>query len=98
MKRAADKNGSALAPHLALVGVQLMFGTWPIFGKIALKALPSTGLVAVRVFGASIAFIILLRTLGHARKIEKKDYLRLATYSLLGVVLNQFLFVKGLSL
>lgn len=75
-----------------------MFGTWPIFGKIALTALPSTGLVALRVLGASITFLILQRTLGHARKIEKKDYARLAIYSLLGVVLNQFLFVKGLSL
>src|SRR2546423_8251083 len=75
-----------------------MFGTWPIFGKIALTALPSTGLVAVRVLGASIAFLILQRTLGRRRKIEKKDYARLALYSLLGVVLNQFLFVKGLSL
>src|SRR5256714_8456317 len=75
-----------------------MFGTWPIFGKIALTALPSTGLVAVRVLGASIAFLILQRTLGRRRKIEKKDYARLIIYSLLGVVLNQFLFVKGLSL
>lgn len=75
-----------------------MFGTWPIFGKIALTALPSTGLVAVRVLGAAIAFLILQRTLGRRRKIEKKDYVRLAIYSILGVVLNQFLFVKGLSL
>ncbi|HKC63861.1 MAG TPA: DMT family transporter [Pyrinomonadaceae bacterium] len=98
MKQSEINSGGALAPHLALIGVQLMFGTWPIFGKIALAALPSTGLVAVRVLGASIAFLILQRTLGRRQKIEKKDYARLAIYSLLGVVFNQFLFVKGLSL
>jgi drug/metabolite transporter (DMT)-like permease len=75
-----------------------MFGTWPIFGKIALRVLPSTGLVAFRVGGASLAFIILQRFVGRAQKISRGDYARLALYALLGVVLNQFLFVKGLSL
>jgi drug/metabolite transporter (DMT)-like permease len=75
-----------------------MFGTWPIFGKIALTALPSTGLVALRVTGAAVAFLILQHTIGRAQKISKGDYARLALYALLGVVLNQFLFVKGLSL
>ena len=87
-----------MAPHLALVGVQLMFGTWPIFGKIALAALPSTGLVAFRVAGAAIAFLILQRAVGSSQPMRRRDYARLALYSLLGVVLNQFLFVKGLSL
>lgn len=75
-----------------------MFGTWPIVGKIALAALPSTGLVAFRVAGAAIIFIILQRAVGRAPQIRRSDYARLALYSLLGVVLNQFLFVKGLSL
>jgi drug/metabolite transporter (DMT)-like permease len=75
-----------------------MFGTWPIFGKIALRVLPSTGLVAFRVSGASLAFIVLQRLIGRSQKISRGDYARLALYALLGVVLNQFLFVKGLSL
>ncbi|MBA3766277.1 MAG: DMT family transporter [Acidobacteria bacterium] len=89
---------SGAQPHLALIAVQLLFGTWPIVGKIALRALPSTGLVAFRVGGATIAFLILQRTFGRAQVINRKDYARLALYSLLGVVLNQLLFVKGLSL
>jgi drug/metabolite transporter (DMT)-like permease len=89
---------SQAAPHLALVAVQLMFGSWPIFGKIALRGLPSTGLVAFRVGGAALIFILLQRTIGQFRIPARKDLLRLALYSLLGVVLNQFLFVKGLSL
>jgi drug/metabolite transporter (DMT)-like permease len=85
-------------PHLALVAVQLFFGTWPIFGKIALRGLPSTGLVAIRVCGASLAFIILRRATGSLRLARRSDYARLALYSLLGVVLNQLFYVKGLAL
>lgn len=85
------------APHVALFMVQVMFGTWPIVGKIALRALPSTALVALRVCGASIAFLILQRIIGSVRIVSRRDYARLLLYSILGVVLNQFLFVKGLS-
>ncbi|HEY6186851.1 MAG TPA: DMT family transporter [Pyrinomonadaceae bacterium] len=93
----AERSGGAL-PHFALITVQLLFGSWPIVAKIALRALPSTGLVAFRVSGATLAFVILQRVLGRSPAIRRKDYARLALYSLLGVVLNQLLFVKGLSL
>src|SRR5687767_167194 len=85
-------------PHVALLAVQVIFGTWPILGKIALRAIPSTGLVAVRVGGAALAFFILLRARGRVQLPARGDLARLALYSLLGVVLNQFLYVKGLSL
>jgi drug/metabolite transporter (DMT)-like permease len=98
VSRISSLRRGGAAPHFALIAVQIMFGTWPIFGKIALTALPSTGLVALRVAGAAVAFVILQRTIGRAQKIRKSDYARLALYALLGVVLNQFLFVKGLSL
>ncbi|HEX8181770.1 MAG TPA: DMT family transporter [Pyrinomonadaceae bacterium] len=88
----------SLKPHVALVAVQFFFGTWPIVGKIALRGLPSTGLVAFRVVGAALAFIVLHRMLGGRRITRRADYARLALYSLLGVVLNQFFFVKGLAL
>jgi drug/metabolite transporter (DMT)-like permease len=87
-----------LGPHLALVAVQLFFGTWPVFGKIALRVLPSTGLVAFRVAGAAAAFLLLRRLVGPLAVPARPDLWRLALYSLLGVVLNQFLFVKGLAL
>lgn len=90
---------SAFAPHLALIAVQIIFGTWPVIGKFALRALPSTGLVALRVCGAALAFGLLLRATGRVPTVTRRsDYARLALYSLLGVVLNQFLFVKGLAL
>jgi drug/metabolite transporter (DMT)-like permease len=92
-----DEDGGA-APHLALLAVQLIFGSWPIAAKIALRALPSTGLVAFRVGGATIAFLFLQRALGRVVIKDKRDYARIFLYSLLGVILNQLLFVKGLSM
>ena len=89
----------SLKPHVALIAVQLFFGTWPIFGKIALRALPSTGLVSLRIIGAAVAFVILGRAAGVRPRIKNRgDYARLAFYSLLGVFLNQLLFTTGLAL
>jgi drug/metabolite transporter (DMT)-like permease len=85
-------------PHVALFAVQVIFGTWPIFGKIALRALPSTGLVAIRVGGAALALLLILRAGGRLVAPRRADLARLALYSLLGVVLNQFFYIKGLSL
>lgn len=98
MSEATAQARTGFEPHLALVAVQLIFGTWPIVGKIALRALPSTGLVAFRVAGAAVAFLLLRNLLGRFALPPKADLARLALYSLLGVVLNQFLFVKGLEL
>ena len=86
----------AAAPHLALIAVQLMFGTWPIVGKIALRVFSSAGLVAFRVAGAAMALLIIQRAAGRVRITRKSDFARFGLYSLLGVVLNQLLFVKGL--
>ena len=89
-----DRN---LAPHLALIAVQIMFGTWPILGKIALRSMSSTSLVGFRIFGAAIIFTLLQRKLGELRHLPKRVLAWLVVSSLLGVVLNQLLFVKGLS-
>jgi drug/metabolite transporter (DMT)-like permease len=78
--------------------VQVIFGTWPVLGKIALRAVPSTGLVAIRIGGAAVALLLLLGLRGGLVSPERRDLWRLVLYSLLGVVFNQFLYVKGLSL
>jgi len=96
--KSASRDGAGAGPHLALVAVQIIFGTWPVVGKIALRALPSTGLVAIRAVGAAAAFFVLLRLRGRLVVPRRGDLARLALYSLLGVVLNQFLYVKGLAL
>lgn len=85
-------------PHLALVAVQVMFGTWPIFGKIVLRSMSSTSLVGFRICGAAILFTLLQRKLGELLRLPRRILAWVVLSSLLGVVLNQLLFVKGLSL
>ena len=87
-----------IAPHLALLVVQIMFGTWPILGKVAMRSMSSTSLVCFRIFGAAIVFTLLQRKLGELRQPPRRVLAWLALSSLLGVALNQFIFVKGLSL
>ena len=89
---------SAAAPHLALIAVQVLFATWPIVGKIALRTVPSVALVGFRVAGAALTLLILGRLSGTLQTIETGDWPLLIVSSLLGLVLNQLLFTKGLSL
>jgi drug/metabolite transporter (DMT)-like permease len=98
MTRRSDISKHRVSPHLALIAVQLMFGTWPIVGKVVLRAISSTGLVALRVGGAALALSLLQRQLGQLRRLPRRDLLWLVLASLLGVVWNQLLYVKGLSL
>ncbi len=88
----------AITPHLALVVVQIMFGTWPIFGKLVLRSMSSTSLVGFRIAGAAVVFTLLQRKTGQIRLLPKRVLAWLLLSSLLGVVINQLLFVKGLSL
>lgn len=85
-------------PHLALVIVQILFGTWPIFGKVALRSMSSTSLVCFRIFGAALIFSLLQRRPGGLRQLPRRVLAWLFLSSMLGVALNQFIFVKGLSL
>jgi len=86
-----------MGPHVALVAVQFIFGTWPIAGKIALRELPATGLVAIRIGGAAALFLLLRRLTGPLDVPRRSDLARFAVYSLLGLVCNQLLFTKGLA-
>lgn len=98
MSRDPSPTDRAITPHLALVVVQILFGTWPIIGKIALRSISSASLVGFRIVGAAIVFALLQRKLGQLRHLPGRVLAWLLLTSLLGVVLNQLLFVKGLSL
>jgi drug/metabolite transporter (DMT)-like permease len=78
--------------------VQILFATWPIVGKIALRTVPSVALVGFRLAGAALTLLILARLSGNLQRIETSDWPLLIISSVLGVVLNQLLFTKGLSL
>jgi drug/metabolite transporter (DMT)-like permease len=86
------------APHLALIAVQFLFGIWPIFGKVVLRSMSPTSLVAVRITGAALALALLQRHLTPLLRMPVRDIVLLTGCSVLGIVGNQFLFVKGLSL
>jgi len=88
----------AIAPHVALLLVQIMFGTWPIFGKVVLRSMSSTSLVSIRIFGAAVVFTLLQRKVGELRELPWRVLAWLLVSSLLGISINQFVFVKGLSL
>ena len=85
-------------PHLALLLVQILFGSWPILGKVALRSMSPSSLVACRLTGAAIAFALLQRRLTPLLRMPVKDIALLTLCSMIGVVGNQFLYVKGLSL
>src|SRR5918992_2096919 len=98
MSSSASLKDQEVAPHLALIAVQVMFGTWPIFGKVVLRSISSTSLVGFRILGATIIFAFLHRQAGQLRKLPRRTIGSLLLCSLLGVVINQLIFVKGLSL
>jgi drug/metabolite transporter (DMT)-like permease len=80
-----------------LAAVQLFFATLAIAGKIALRELTSPALVLARVGGAAIVFYALHRLTSAERIRSRRDYLLLALFSVLGVSLNQLLYLAGLA-
>jgi drug/metabolite transporter (DMT)-like permease len=85
-------------PHLALFAVQLIFGTWGIPAKIALRQITPFSLSAIRVAIAAATFAAIGRVSGNFKPIRRPHWLLLIASSLLGIVFNQWLFVTGLKL
>lgn len=83
--------------YAVLVIVQLFFATLAIAGKIALREMSSSALVLLRVGGAALVFLTLHRLVIREPIRERRDYLLLALFSVLGVSLNQLLFLAGLA-
>lgn len=87
-----------LKPHLALIGVQLIFGTLPVIGKVVLTVVPAISLVGFRVGITTLILVVVQAFRKRFWLQESSDYLRLALLSFFGITLNQLLFVGGLSL
>ena len=84
--------------HVALLAVQFFFSTLPIAAKYyVLPFVPPSGLVMLRVAGGTAVLIAIARMRGGARVRDRGDVARLALYGLLGVAINQLLFIEGLS-
>lgn len=89
---------TSLAPHLSLLAVQMMFGSLPALGKIALQTFPPLAIVGFRVAGAAVFFVALQSFKRDIWLERRADYAWFALYAVLGIALNQTLFVTGLSL
>jgi len=96
MENTQDEIG--YSPHIALLAVQLMFGSAPILGKFALEAFPSFAIVGFRVAGGALAFYFLQRLTGNLWLDKREHYLYFAVFAVFGIILNQLLFFTGLSL
>jgi drug/metabolite transporter (DMT)-like permease len=81
---------------VVLAIVQLFFATLAIAGKIALRELSSSALVLARVGGATLVFFAIHRLTTNEKITDRRDYVLLALYSVLGVSLNQLLYLAGL--
>ena len=83
--------------HLALGAAQTGFAFFPTLGKIALVTMPPLPLAALRVTAAAL-MLDLIRRISRAETLSPGDRRRVLLYGILGVSLNQVLFILGLSL
>jgi drug/metabolite transporter (DMT)-like permease len=95
---AESSSEQSAAPYIALILVQVFFGSLPVIGKVVLAQIPSLALVGFRV---GITALILFIFQAFRKRLwlrERGDYARLAILSLFGVTINQIFFIGGLSL
>jgi drug/metabolite transporter (DMT)-like permease len=89
---------SEIRPHLALLGVQVLFGSLPVIAKVVLAVIPAVALVGFRVGITALVLAAFQIARGRFWLQFKKDYVKLAVISLFAVTFNQLLFIGGLSL
>lgn len=83
--------------HLSLVAVQLCFGLFPIFGKLAMADFAPRVVVVWRiVVGSAVLLAVAFLRHGRAALPRRADLPRLAVCSLLGVAINMVAFLEGL--
>lgn len=78
--------------------MQFFFGSAAVLGKFALAAFPSVAIVGFRVGSAALAFYVLQRTRGGMHLEKRSHYLYFALFAVFGIIVNQLLFFRGLSL
>jgi drug/metabolite transporter (DMT)-like permease len=82
-----------------LIGVQLCFGVFPALGKIAMPTFQPKAILVWRLLvGAAVLMGLAVWKHGRRALPPGDEMLRLFGLALLGVIVNQFLFLEGLSL
>ena len=94
-KTPTSQSDSLLGVHLALMAVQLSFSGFHVVGKVVLETLPPMALATTRVLIAT-PLLVALAWMKDRRLPEWRHLPWLALLGLLGVYLNQALFVVGL--
>jgi drug/metabolite transporter (DMT)-like permease len=89
--------------HLALIVVQASYAAGAVEGKLALRPVEAGGggvdpvaLALARMLGAAVFFQVVARLLGRVRPLPWREHLRIVGLSLLGIVVNQTLYLVGL--
>jgi len=86
-----------LRAALALVAVQLCFGAFPVFGKIALVEVSPFVLATLRAaVGAAVLGLLAGPRLRRELPLSAREHAELFGLALLGIVGNQVLFISGL--
>lgn len=91
--------GSAWAVHLVLLLVQLAFASLAVEGKLAMSpevGVDPTALAAARILGGAAVFVALGLISRNIRARSPREIAQLAGLSLLGIVVNQVLYLHGL--
>jgi drug/metabolite transporter (DMT)-like permease len=91
-------NSFSFKPVAALLGVQALFGSLPVIGKVVLAVIPPIALVGFRVGITALILFVVQAVRRRLWLTSRKDYLIMAGLSVFGVTLNQLLFIGGLSL
>lgn len=81
--------------HLAMAMTQLIFASLPIAAKFVLPSIGPIGILFFRVTGSAVAFAAITAIAAPERITNRRDLWSLAGLSLIGVVLNQLLFLEG---
>jgi len=83
--------------HLVLFFIQFLFATMPVAGKRVLEEFEPLATMGLRVTFAALIFVTFAAARGLFFVPAPRDLARLALYSLFGIMLNQTLFLEGLS-
>jgi len=94
---AAALHRARLQGQTALLAVQVFFGLFPLFGKLAMQAFAPRAVAGWRItVGAAV--LLAVAAIKHGRRAlpARADLLRLQVCALLGIALNQVLYLEGL--
>lgn len=81
--------------HFALVTVQFLFASLTIAAKFVLPGIPPSGVVFCRITGAALVFFVIKAVTVREEVTDRRDLLTMAGLALIGLVLNQVLFLEG---